>query len=640
MNKKIMLLVSSALLLLGIGACTAATPETIVEKVIETVVVVETVEVVKEVEGETITVVETVEVVKEVEKEVVVTVEVEAVDEAEAERRKTVIFDIDTGSVADPELWNPFAAGRVIDQGFMQAMIEPLFILNLESPTGEIINWLGESIESNEDATVWTIKLREGIKWSDGETLDADDFLFTVNMGMETSDLMSMPSFGKVDSVEKVDDLTVQFTLTETDYRFGYNNFIVTSTSSFFIAPEHIWEGQDPTTFTNYDPDQGWPVFSGPYLLESVSETELTYVRNDDWWGVDAGFKLPAPEKLVWVAYGSEETRTAAMARNELDSLMGVNLGSYLALRQMTGTTIAWHDDLPYAWIDPCARNFHFNLTQEPWNDIEMREAINYAIDRDQIIEIAYEGTSSASNHWLPTYNVFNSYVEAAVDAGLYDQYPLHTYDPDKAKAALEALGYTMNAETGYYEKDGEEMSMTIANFDATENNSTVSLLVEQFQAVGINAVQDIQPIPAFIENLTNAGFDTYYFFVCGPVDLWKKMDTFSTRHIPAEGEASADFYANTQRWDGEAAQAYSDIVAQMADMPPGDPRLEGLFLEAMEIWLAEKPALPMAQAIKLVPFDQTYWAGWPTADNPYVAPATWWQVNHVILQNLEPAQP
>ncbi len=623
MSKKLFAtLAVCAILALALAACAPPEPETIT--VVETVVV----------EGEVQEVVVTVEVEKEVIKEV------EAVDEAELERRKTVIFDIDEGLVADPELWNPFAAGRRLEHGFFQAMIEPLFILNLESPTGEVINWLGESMESNDDATVWTIKLREGIKWSDAETLDADDFVFTVNMGMNTPDLMTMPAFENVASVEKVDDLTVQFTLTATDYRFGYTNFVVTSTSSFFIVPEHIWADQDPVTFTNYDPDQGWPVFSGPYLLESVSETEFTYVRNDDWWGVDAGFKLPAPEKLVWVAYGSEETRTAAMARNELDSLMGVNLGSYLALKQMTGTTIAWHADLPYAWIDPCARNFHFNLTKEPWNDVAMREAVNYAIDRAQIIDIAYESTSSASQHWLPAYNVFNSYVQSAVDEGLYDQYPLHTYDPEKAKAGFEALGYTMNAETGYYEKDGVELAMSIANFDATEMNSTVSLLVEQFQAVGVNAVQDIQPIPAFIENLTGAGFDTYYFFVCGPIDLWAKMDTFSTRHIPAEGETSSGFYANTQRWDGEAAQAYSDLVAQMADVPPGDPQLEQLFLDSMELWLAEKPALPIAQAVKLVPFDQTYWTGWPTADNPYIAPATWWQVTHVILQNLEPVTP
>ena len=197
-----------------------------------------------------------------------------------------------------------------------------------------------------------------------------------------------------------------------------------------------------------------------------------------------------------------------------------------------------------------------------------------------------------------------------------------------------------MNAETGYYEKDGKELTMTIANFDATEMNSAVSLLVEQFQAVGINAEEDIQPIPAFIENLTNAGFDTYYFFVCGPIDVWAKMDAFSTRHLPAEGEASSGFYANTQRWSGENAEAYSEVVAKMVDTPPDAPEMQALFLEAMEYWMADMPALPIAQATKLVPFDESYWTNWPTTDNPYIQPATWWQVTHVILHELEPVNP
>lgn len=66
---------------------------------------------------------------------------------------------------------------------------------------------------------------------------------------------------------------------------------------------------------------------------------------------------------------------------------------------------------------------------------------------------------------------------------------------------------------------------------------------------------------------------------------------------------------------------------------------LEELFLEAMEYWLEDMPALPIAQAIKLVPFNEAYWTNWPTADNPYIQPATWWQSTHLILHELQPAQ-
>ncbi len=643
MNKKTLVLIIAGILLLVIAAC-AGEPEVIT--VVETVTVIETVEVEVEVEGETVTVVETVEVIQEVEKEVVVTVEVEveveAVDEALAERQRTAIFDIDTGPVVDPELWNPFTPGTPQDHGLIQAMAEPLFILNLESAEGEIIPWLAESMTANDDATVWTITLRDGIQWSDGEALDADDLIFTIELAQNNPDLIGprLPSFDTLSDINKVDDLTVELTLPESDFRFMQSNFVVNTGSSLTIVPEHIWAEQDPLTFTNYDPDQGWPVFTGPYLLESVSETEFSFTRDDNWWGVAAGFEdLPAPEKLIWRAFGTEETRTAATAKNELDSLMNVKLGSYLALQQLNPNIIAWTQELPYSWVDPCARNFHFNHTVAPWDDPEMRQAISLAIDHTQIIDINYEGTSTASRHWLPAFAAFNSYVDAAADSGLYDSNPVLTHDPEQAVAIIESKGWAINEETGYYEQDGEEFTMTITSFDDSEMNGIAALIVEQLQAIGINAIHDIQPIPEFIGNLTGAGFDTYIFFICGPVDLWAKMDSFSTRHIPAEGEESSGFYANTQRWNTDNAEAYSELVAQMRDLPPDSPELEGLFIEAMELWLSETPAVPISQAIKLVPFDETYWTGWPTADDPYIQPATWWQSAHVIIHNLEPVQ-
>ena len=77
------------------------------------------------------------------------------------------------------------------------------------------------------------------------------------------------------DTVEKIDDLTIQFNLKEPNPRFQLDHFAVKIWGSVNIVPEHIWNGVDPLTFKNYDPAQGWPVFTGPYTLETVSETEF-----------------------------------------------------------------------------------------------------------------------------------------------------------------------------------------------------------------------------------------------------------------------------------------------------------------------------------------------------------------------------
>ncbi len=551
----------------------------------------------------------------------------------DGDRAQTVIFDIDQGTVPDPNLWNPFAPSRRLEHGLMQAMAEPLVILNYE--TGEYMPWLAASVEANDDSAVWTITLREGITWSDGEAFDADDVIFTVNLATSGGDLQ-IQSFDGLESVEKVDDLTIQFNLAGPDVRFVDANIATKQGGGFIVVPEHLWANvEDPTTFTFSE-----PVFTGPYVLESASENEFVYVRNDDWWGAATGFQdLPAPQKLVWTAYGNEEARTAAMGQGELDSLMSVNLGAFLALKQLNSNVTGWTDGLPYTWVDPCARNLEFNHPKAPWDDADMRLAINYAVNRDQIIDIAYEGSTTASMSFLPAFPPLQRYVDAAEAAGLYDTYPIMIHDADQAKAIIESKGYVLNESSGYYEKDGEELATSITSFDDTEFNDTASLIVEQLQAIGINASHSIQPIPEFIENLLGAGFDMYVFFgACGSAtEPWQSMNAYNVSHVPEDAsEQVGGFYANAPRWNTETAAAYSAIVDQIRDLPLNDAAVEPLFIEAMDLWLSELPAVPLVEAVKLVPFDSTYWTNWPTSENNYVQPATWWQSAHVIIHNLE----
>jgi len=147
-----------------------------------------------------------------------------------------------------------------------------------------------------------------------------------------------------------------------------------------------------------------------------VPHVEFTYLRDDNWWGVKAGFKtrLPNPKKLVWTWGGPEEKRVALMADNQLDSLMDITLGAYEALKEKNPNAIAWYKDLPYATLDPCSRTFEFNTTVKPWDDPEMRWAINYIFDRDQIVQIAYEGSTVKSRHFFPAYGPLNRLTDLA----------------------------------------------------------------------------------------------------------------------------------------------------------------------------------------------------------------------------------
>lgn len=554
----------------------------------------------------------------------------------EITREETVIFDIDGGRVENPELWNPYVPGNRRDHGFHQAMMEPLFILNYE--TGEYTPWLGESMTANETLDVWTLKLRSGVEWSDGVPFTADDVVFTIEMllkpeNLTLSDAGSMQNWVK--SVTKVDDLTVEFALTDVNPRFQLDYFSVRIWGGVNISPKHIWEGQDPMTFTNYDPEKGWPVYTGPYTLESVSNTEFGYVRNDNWWGAKTGvFKLPAPKRLIWTWAGPEEARAALMADNGLDSLMDITLGTFLAMKEKNPNVIAWLPDLPYVTLDPCPRNFEFNTTDAIWGNKNLRWAVNYAIDRNEIIQIAYEGTSVPSRAPFPAYAPLNRYVDLLDAEGVFTEYPLWTHDSAKAEELIQAEGWTKGSD-GYYAKDGVQLALDITTHEAfIEKQRIAAVIVEQLQRVGINASTRNEAGSTWDDNFRRGNFQARMGWQnCGSVnEPWASMDTMNGSWAMPVGEL-ANF--NGWRWNNPD---YSSLVDQIGVLPLGDAAIDPLFVEAMKIYYSELPTLPISQARKLIPYSTTYWTNWPTAENNYISSWTWWQSTHAILQQIQPA--
>jgi len=551
-------------------------------------------------------------------------------DYTKAERKDTVIFDIDGGRVVTPDQWNPYVPGNRRDHGYHQAMIEPYFMLNYQ--TGKIEPWLGESMTANATLDEWTLKLRKGIMWNDGKPMTADDVVFTTQIMMKNDTFGDRGFVGWLKDVKKTDDLTTVFTLKEPNPRFQLDYFSVKIWGSVFALPKHIWEGQDPMTFKFYDPAKGWPVFTGPYKLASISETEFTYVRDDNWWGAKTGFKpMPLPKKLVWTWAGPEETRAALMADKKLDSLMDVTLGAFQAIKAKNPNVIAWYDKLPYATLDPCSRTFEFNTTLPPWDDPEMRWAINMLIDRDRIVKIAYEGTTVASKSPFPAYPPLNRFVDMMNGDPNFDK--LWKVDQAGAEAIFKAKGYVKKG--NYYEKDGKQLAMAIETHEAfIEKQRIADQLVEMFQAAGINATHRKLAGATWGDNLNFGKFEVRMGWQnCGSInEPWGTLDTLSNRWLKPVGERASN---DGWRWNNKE---FSGLVAQIGTLPLGDPKIDDLTKKALAIYYKELPTIPVTQAKKLIPFDTTYWTNWPTATNNYMASWTWWQTTLNIIINLKQA--
>ena len=547
-------------------------------------------------------------------------------------REDTVIFDLDR-TIQDPENFNWFTAGTKREHGAHQAMWEPLFILNYT--TGELDPWLATGIEPNESFSEWTMTLREGVAWSDGEAFNADDVVFTVEMVLGNEELSEREAAAiraQVASVEKIDDLTVKFTLNDANPRFPTENFGVRIFGSFLVMPEHIWSAQEnPATFAFYP-----PIGTGPYTYSSGATNRMIWDRNDGWWGAATGFMdLPEPQRLIWLETGGEESRAQLMATNQIDASQNVSIGTFEALQAQNPNVIAWHDGYPYAWPDPCARQLEINTTVAPWDDPAMRQAVADIIDRGQIVNVAYEGTTVPSRTMFVEYGSMAPYIEAAVAAG-------HGTgdgpDMDAAKAAIEAAGYAMGGD-GIYEMGGEDLSVEIhVNSASTEYTRTIDVIVEQLNRAGISAkAVPVENGVFWGEVLPFGGYEmSYSWLSCGSVnEPWTSMNRYTTASVVPVGERSPGFN-NTARWDGEAAEAYTAIVDQMAGMAGDDPALPGMVAEAYGHLAEGVPFIPLVQAAKLLPFNTTYWTGWPTAENAYNHPAFWWGHTHQIIHSLE----
>ncbi len=538
-------------------------------------------------------------------------------------REDTVIFD-SSRSMKDPTNFNIFRPDEIRDVGLHQAVLEPLFILNYSS--GEIEPWLGLSMEPNDSLDVWTLTLRDGVAWSDGEAFNADDVVFTINMLLSDDDKSLRDAAGiqaAVASVEKIDDLTVRFNLNAPTPTFQSANFSVAYFGSVLMMPEHIWAGEDPDIFA-FNP----PIGTGPYTLTEAVPDRLVYDRNPDYWGAQTGFvDMPEPLRLIWVHTGSEEARTQLIVNNELDIAQSVSFGTFDAAQALNPAVIGWSADLP-GWKDLCPRQIEFNTTVAPWDNRNMREAINLLIDRQAIINVAYEGATTVSRTMFVEYGTMSPYIDAILAAGL--TLPT-TADVAGARALIEAEGYALNGDD-MYEKDGELLSVDIvAHTSGTESTKTIDVIVEQLRRAGIDAVTRPVEYGAFWQVTPKGEFElSYSWLSCGSVnEPTRSMSRYSNTHIMPVGDR---IFNNAARWDNAD---YTALISQMGSMSLDDPQLLDLTVEAYRILHEEKPFIPLVQAIKILPTNTTYWSGWPTEDNFYNHPSHWWGHTHQIIHNL-----
>src|SRR3954447_24151659 len=383
------------------------------------------------------------------------------------------------------------------------------------------------------DKKTITFKLFPGHKWSDGQPITSKDVKYSFDTFAPNS-LLFGSYVENISSIETPDDLTVILKTKRPDARIVGGLFV-------YILPEHVWGKVPVKKLTgSYQPPPPL-VGSGPYIVSEFQHGRLIRMtRNPNYTG-----KKPAFDEVQWIKYGNSDAVDRALTLGEIDVIPEVEQSSYARL----GKT---KDIKAISAPSPSFTQLAFNLCTKKIcpdakfnpavQDVTVRQAIAYAIDRDRINKIGARGTAFPGQGLLPNfYKAF--FTPPAQD------YPL---DVDKANQMLDDAGWKKGSD-GIRAKGGQKLSFDLfVRSESRQNIQYARLVREMTKPIGVDFKVQIVSVDKLTEITTRKvkgkmapDFDTFIWGWGGdPYDPGLLLNLLTTKAI---GGSSASFYSNPE---------------------------------------------------------------------------------------------
>lgn len=435
-----------------------------------------------------------------------------------------------TSTLSDPKTFNYalnnswpnvfiFTLDGLVDENGITAAIEPA---------------LAESWEISEDKQKFVFTLRQGLKWSDGQPLTADDVIFTYNdvylnekIPTDVRDVLRIGAKRQLPTVKKLDDRRIEFTLPE-----PFAPFLRTMGAK--ILPAHILR---ETVYTNdsdgkprflstwgTDTDPTKIVGNGPYVIESYATSQrVVFRRNPHYWRQDPQGQMPFIDRIIWQIVENSDVRMLRFRSGELD-MSGLRPEDFSLLKQeekrgkftirnggpASGTTfIAFNlnqaqnkDGKPF--VDP--------IKSAWFNTKEFRQAIAYALDRQSLINNLFRGIGDLQNSPISVQSPYFLSPEQGLK--------VYQYDPEKSKALLQQAGFKYDNRGQLFDAKGNRVRFTLLLPAGSRNAQAMATQMQQdLKRVGIQL--DLNPVDfnVLVEKISARDWEMYFLSYTGGVE-------------------------------------------------------------------------------------------------------------------------
>ena len=495
--------------------------------------------------------------------------------------------------------------------------------------TGEVKPWLATGFEYGPNHDTITLELREGVKWSDGETFNADDVVFTYNMLKEHAPKLRWSTYIKewYTEVRAVDDYTVFIRLKEPNPRVHFQTLIGVWTPP--MVPEHIWSKIDPTTFQNY-PN---PVWTGPYKLVSASAENTIWERHDNYWAKDVMGKSPGPKFVNITGTEAAEIMMIEQINHRMD------VWSEFTKSQVETVMAKNEHVVPWFVSANCTKGVFLNHLNPPLDSPEVRWAISHAINRNKANIVVDEGANYIPR--LPFPNQGQTDWEEEWN-DILEKYDITKYDPARAESIFKEQGFEKGSDGIWVTPDGTRLSWVVIASNVPGFPELAQSISDDLKAIGIDAAHKAQEYAPFADQWNLGEYDMAAVWNCSEqqlstLDPYDYLASYHSKWVVPKGEPAGrggSFNHNSVRYSNPE---FDRLIDQATGMSPDDPASGPILKKAMEIWMRDLPVVPvigyrsMAQT-----YDTLYWKGYPSAENPHSAPFHWEPGFLHVLLNLE----